>query len=241
MKLPLNSPDKFADAFIDAYLAQGFQSLSKRDIDLLVFLLLERDGVLSRETSNFEVGRQLCLTPGKVRALRRDAYARWRALLGDDDTTSQLKRVLCEILTKERIDAGARYASTVNNADGYFAIHVAHADDRQTLEHALLQAHEYTKHERNPEVMVVSFGSMLMLARKYNFVSDPEGVYKKLKRLAARKSTLNEVLTADMSELGWEDVRAAFNDVGARVVATSIEGINPINLLRVPFPFISNT
>lgn len=64
-KISLNDPNGFAENLLVRYLEQGFQSLSKRDTDLLIFLLLERDGAYIAAASDSGQGeaaapRRLC-------------------------------------------------------------------------------------------------------------------------------------------------------------------------------------
>ena len=44
--LSLKDPAGFGNEFLRLTLLQGFQSLTKRDLELLIFVLLERDGAL---------------------------------------------------------------------------------------------------------------------------------------------------------------------------------------------------
>jgi hypothetical protein len=241
MSVNLCSPERFADDFINAYLSQGFQSLGKRDVDLLVFLLLERDGALRRSDSNFDIARVLRLTPAKVRALRREAYARWRPLLETANAKDQLKSVLADVLTDSKIEAGARYASARNTASGYLAIRLEHPDDREVLERALLDRGEIPAYERNPDVFVVGFGSLLDLAKANDFVNDPQKVYSALRSLTTNSEKLTDILTADIRDLGWDDVREAFNLVGAQLITQSIGEIKITGLLKLVFPFLPSS
>ena len=67
----------FAKTFLGTYGTHGFQSLAKRDTDLLLFYALEHSGVIDSRASNHQVARRLKLTPKRVSNLRRDAWARW--------------------------------------------------------------------------------------------------------------------------------------------------------------------
>ena len=82
--IELKDPAGFGNEFLRLTLLQGFQSLTKRDLELLIFVLLERDGAIDRGDSNASVALQLRVTPAKVKGLRRDGYARWRALVPED-------------------------------------------------------------------------------------------------------------------------------------------------------------
>ena len=79
------------------------------------------DGAIERFSSNHEVARQLRITPAKVTALRRDAYARWRTL-SNESTADIIKRVLRQALTETSLNNAARYASERRKEDGFLAI-----------------------------------------------------------------------------------------------------------------------
>ena len=82
-QLELKDPAAFAAEFLRQTQLQGFGALSKRDLELLVFVLLERDGAIDRNASNHAAAQRLRVTPAKLRALRRDGYARWRQLVAE--------------------------------------------------------------------------------------------------------------------------------------------------------------
>ena len=53
----------FSKTFLGTYGAHGFQSLAKRDADLLLFYALEHSGVVDSREGNHQVARRLRLTP----------------------------------------------------------------------------------------------------------------------------------------------------------------------------------
>ena len=158
--------------------------------------------------------------------------------MSESEPKVQLQRILQGLLTEERIEAGAAYAISHNKAEGYLAVRLEHTDDRELLEQALLEAGEYPVHERNPEVMVVSLGSMLAVAKRYGFVADADKFYLDLKRMAAKSKDLQDILTADLKEVTWDEVRVVVNRVGARIVAKELESVRFRSLLKLMFPFL---
>ena len=80
MSLKLKNPQEFGDKILEQFQKEGWGSLGKRDLELLIYILLEKDGALTRNLSNYDIARQLRITEAKVAGLRRDAYARWRPL-----------------------------------------------------------------------------------------------------------------------------------------------------------------
>ncbi|MBK9067350.1 MAG: hypothetical protein IPL76_10785 [Gemmatimonadetes bacterium] len=179
-EITLKHPETFGQALVDIYLKQGFQSLSKRDMDLLIFLLLELDGAVDRESTNYEVARRLRLTPARVKTLRQDAYARWRPLV-PTDRKATLQRILREALTTEKIKSGSKYASEKTRDHGFLAIRIEHADDRQEFEQAVLDSGGLPIYERNPDVLVLSFDTLLAVAKG-------SGSHRRVRRTSCGKS-----------------------------------------------------
>lgn len=50
--MELNNASAFGSSLLKQFLAEGWGSLSKRDLELLAFILLEKDGCLDRAASN---------------------------------------------------------------------------------------------------------------------------------------------------------------------------------------------
>ena len=66
-QLELKDPAAFAAEFLRQTQLQGFGALSKRDLELLVYVLLERDGAIDRNSSNHAAASLLRITPAKLR------------------------------------------------------------------------------------------------------------------------------------------------------------------------------
>lgn len=235
--ITLRTPADFANEYLAAFLAQGFGSLSRRDAELLVFLLLERDGAVGRELSNYDVGRLLRLTPTRVKSLRRDAYARWRNIVGDD-RKQQVMTLLATLLTEDRIRAGRDYASERTQKDGFLALRVEHADDREELEQLILDAGGIPVYERNRDVLVVRFDTLLAVGDKWGFASaEPKRIRAALKSIAPKSDAVKDLLKKNISDLRWEDVRRTFNQVGADALSGALD-TKVTALLRIALPFL---
>ena len=79
----------FGRSFLEHYLVAGFGVLPKRQVDLLVFHLLEQSGAI-RGMSNYDIASNLGITEVKVRGLRRDATLRF----GDVDREEAMSRIV---------------------------------------------------------------------------------------------------------------------------------------------------
>jgi len=235
--IQLNDPAGFGNEFLRLTLLQGFQSLTKRDLELLIFVLLERDGTISRADSNAAVALKLRVTTAKVKALRRDGYARWRALV-PEDAEAALRRITATALSAANIDAGAKHVSERSRKEGFIAIRIEHPDDAQQFEQAILEVGALPVYERNREVVAVRFDTLLQIAERWGYLQpDPDAVLKQLRHLAPASEELADLLKKDVAKLRWEDVRRALNGLGAKAVADGA-GSGLKALLKLAFPFV---
>lgn len=235
--IELNDPAAFGTEFLRLTLLQGFQSLTKRDLELLIFILLERDGAIARSDSNAAVALRLRVTPAKVKALRRDGYARWRALVPEEGEAA-LQRIVATVLTEENLRAGARHVTERSRKEGFLAIRIEHPDDAQRFEQAILEVGAIPVYERNREVVAVRFDTLVQIAERWNYLQpDAQATLAELKKLAPASEEVAELLKKDITQLHWADARRALNSLGAKAIATTAEG-GLKGLLKLVFPFI---
>ncbi len=235
--IELNDPAGFGNEFLRLTLLQGFQSLTKRDLELLIFVLLERDGAIDRGASNAAVALQLRVTPAKVKGLRRDGYARWRALV-PEDADAALQRIAATVLTEANLRSGAKHVSERSRKEGFLAIRIEHPDDAQRFEQAILEVGALPVYERNREVVAVHFDTLLKIAERWGYLQpDPQAAVAALKKLAPASQEVADLLKKDVTQLRWDDVRGALNSLGAKAVGSTVEG-GLKGLLKLVFPFI---
>lgn len=236
-EIELHDPAGFAAEFLRLTLLQGFQSLTKRDLELLIFVLLERDDAIAHADSNAEVAARLRVTPAKVRALRRDGYARWRMLVPEDPDRA-MARIIAAALTPAAIRAGSRHVGERSRKDGFLAVRIEHPDDAARFEQAIVEVGAVPVYERNRQVLAVRFDTLVRLSERWGHLQpDPAAVLGQLRRLAPASDELAALLAKDLGELHWRDVREALNGLGAKAVADSAgDGLK--GLLRLLFPFL---
>lgn len=235
--IELKDPAWFANEFLRLTLLQGFQSLTKRDLELLMFVLLERDGAVARSDSNAAAALRLRVTPAKVKALRRDGYARWRSLV-PEESGAAMQRIVATVLTEENLRAGARHVSERSRKEGFLAIRIEHPDDQQQFEQAILAVGALPVYERNREVLAVRFDTLLELAERWGYLRhEPEKITAELKKLTPAAEEVADLLKKDVTTLRWDDVRRALNSLGAKAIASTAEG-GLRGLLKIVFPFI---
>lgn len=235
--LELKDPAAFGNEFLRLTLLQGFQSLTKRDLELLIFVLLERDGAIGRDESNAAVALKLRVTPAKVKALRRDGYARWRALVPEENDAA-LRRIVATVLTEANLRSGAKHVSERSRKEGFLAVRIEHPDDAQRFEQAILDVGALPVYERNREVVAVRFDTLLKVAEKWGYLQpDAEKIARELKKLAPTAEEVADLLKKDVTKLRWEDARNALNSLGAKAISSTAEG-GLKGLLKIVFPFI---
>ena len=121
----------FARDLVENAVSAGFGSLSKRDLELLVFWLLERDGVLPRDATSHDVARRLSVTVAKARAFRRDADARWGRLdPASQRPAARVQAVLQRVLEPRALDSARRHTPAADRADGFVELLAGHPADR---------------------------------------------------------------------------------------------------------------
>lgn len=235
--LELNHPADFGNEFLRLTLLQGFQSLTKRDLELLIFVLLERDGAISRSESNAAVALRLRVTPAKVKGLRRDGYARWRALVPEEGDAA-LQRIVAGVLTEANLRSGAKHVSERSRKEGFLAIRIEHPDDAQQFEQAILEVGALPVYERNRDVVAVRFDTLLKIAERWGYLQpDPQQITAALKKLAPAAEEVADLLKKDVTQLRWDDARRALNNLGAKAIAGTAEG-GLKGLLKLVFPFL---
>ncbi len=235
--IELKDPAAFGNEFLRLTLLQGFQSLTKRDLELLIFVLLERDGAISRSESNAAVALRLRVTPAKVKGLRRDGYARWRALVPEEGEAA-LQRIVAGVLSEANLRSGAKHVTERSRKEGFLAIRIEHPDDAQQFEQAILDVGAIPVYERNRDVVAVRFDTLLKIAERWNYLQpDPEATLAELKKLAPTSEEVADLLKKDITKLRWEDLRRALNSLGAKAISSTAEG-GLKGLLKLLFPFI---
>ncbi len=222
---PLKDPAAFARDLVENAVASGFGSLSKRDLELLVFWLLERDGLLPREATNHEVARRLSVTPAKARAFRRDADARWGRLNpGSQRTAARVQAILHRVLAPRTLETARRHTPAADRSDGFIGLLVGHPADRDLLEQLVVEAEGVPRTGRHPDVLLVRFDVLLAIASKHLKATDLADARKQLKGLGVASEELETLLRKNVSELRWDDLRTAVNALGAKVAAGQLEG-----------------
>lgn len=203
--------------FLNLYLQNGFQSLSKKDIDLLLFYLMDEYAIFKGK-DNYEKAKQLKITPTKLKSLQLESHMRW-----SDKTSKEILKSLFErVLKKENIKSLLQEQKDLVSKDE-IPIVVENPIEKLELEKLLKDKHSIIKHERNSEVIKVNLQTFVSLAiyleedqeKLLNQLSVFDDV-EKLKRLLTKK---------DISKLKISDLRYILNELtyeGIKITATKI-------------------
>lgn len=237
--LKLKDPARFGERLVELALGGGYGALSKKDLDLLLFHLLERDGCVGHDRSNHEVARLLRVTVARARAIRREAAARWAGLGedGEDDPSAQLALVLKRVLSKEALGRARAHTPADDRKDGFVGLLVAHPADRDALERAVLETGVAPRSGRHPDVLVVAAEALVALAEARFEAADVKTARRELEALAREHADLEEILTKPLGEWRRADVRRALNLAGAKLVVGQAEELLP-KLLGAAFPIL---
>ena len=88
---------RFAEEFLSRYLAHGFSSIPKSEIDLLVFHLLS-ETTDYREKSNYELATMLQIPESRIKTLRLNSALKYREI----NSKAILSRVVQRFVASEQ-------------------------------------------------------------------------------------------------------------------------------------------
>lgn len=234
--MELNDPPTFAKQLIKHAVANGFGSLSKRDLELLIFFLLESDGVLSRTSNSFDIAHTLNLTVTKTKSLRKDASARWAGLTGSRQDF--LTDILVKVLSAEQLESAKKHTTTSDGTDGFIAVWIEHPGDRLEFARAVQEAGGLPRHDSNPEILLVRFDVLSTLAEKYLPTADIKSICASLRALGPVTDELTALLKKDVKKISKEDLRSVINSLGVKA-ATGVLNISASKLLGILVPGLS--
>ncbi len=214
--------ERFARRFLNKYLSAGFQSLSKRDVELLLFYELELSGLVSAQASNHDVSKALRVTPRKVASLRRDAWARWAQ---DNEVQTHLKETLRALFEEEALLGVLEQNRKAWKEDGLLPLLLEHPSDRAELEELLKRRKCIAHHPRNREVLLVPHAPLLDVVAGLSGEVDEKRLGH-VRAGFAKSSDLKTFLTKDVRKLSWKEARAVLNTTVAEIVnKATVDGV----------------
>lgn len=89
--------DPFSKDFLIKYFESGFGSLSKNDIDLLVYHLLEKHTQIFNDKSEYDISTLLMITERKLKNIQIDSYLKYQ----DKNLDENLRKIIKKIKSRE--------------------------------------------------------------------------------------------------------------------------------------------
>ena len=205
---------QFLSEFNEKYLKQGFQSLSKKDQDLLLFYLLQKYGFIDQTASIYDIALALKITPQKVKTLRLESYIRW----GIHESSDIIRRVLSKIFTETNVQyLKAHHADLINK--GKIPLLIEDPVEKFELENQIKKHNGIIKYERGYETMIVDYSIIIAIAD--NEIEDKENRIERLKKLMQSEKTIKELFTKmDLRKIRADEYRYILNEMGYQFIST---------------------
>lgn len=137
-----NEKQEFAERFLELYLAMGFGSLPKREIDLFVFHFLTKSSDY-RGKSNYELANALGMPESRIKTMRLNAALRHE----DINPQAVLSRIVDRLIHSEQ------FASL---SDGKIDISLEDPIEKRELENFLKSRGHYAEYTLNSEVLKIT-------------------------------------------------------------------------------------
>jgi hypothetical protein len=211
----------FGRRFLGGYLKGGFQSLSKRDIDCLVYFNLELSGAIDPKLDNHSAAQLLRITPQKLRALRKDSYARWST---EDERIEMLRDTLCAYFTPRKLKAVLRDMSSELFEGQVLPILIEHPAERSEFVQAIKELDGVPRYARNREVLLVPLDTLIDVAEYLGLSDDDTTAAAAAKKAFDGDTDLKGLLTTDIRKLNGTKLRSALNKVGGSLLAEAATG-----------------
>jgi len=90
---PSQIDDEFSTEFLDTYLQQGFGSMTKHDIELLIYHLLANKTDILKNKSSYEISNLLSLPENKIKNIQLESYLKYE----DIDHENCINSIIAEI------------------------------------------------------------------------------------------------------------------------------------------------
>ena len=149
----LNKKELFTDQFLSGYLNNGFGTISKKEIDLLVFHLLSELADLDK-ISNYNLALKFKLTPIKIKNLRFERRLKYCQL-----TEEQIKDTFIESLKKSAIK--------VNKTSSWLILSIEDSFVREAIKALLKELTQLSDSSFNSELITLDFDAFASLMNHF--------------------------------------------------------------------------
>lgn len=156
-EVKVKDPAAFVKAFLERYLGNGFGTMQKREIDVLVFHLISDISQIKGQ-SNYEIANFLKVSESRVKSLRLDAGLRYRPA----SHKAVLGKVVMNIVDRMK---------KPDFEGGYLSMTLEDPVEKRELEHAVKQSGQQVEiavaHPRSGGVALVPGNSELNTATAF--------------------------------------------------------------------------
>jgi len=191
--------------FLNIYLKNGFQSLSKKDIDLLIFYFMKKNGLIKGKT-NYEKARNLKITPNKFASLQVDAYMRWE----DENREAVLQKFLKDAFELKNIERIVEEQQELLKK-GEMALTIENAVTKLQLERTLTEINAHIRYTFNKEVIIVNIKTLFEIV----YFSGIE--LQKIKKVLLDSEDIDTkelIIKKDFRNITFEEYRKILNEIG---------------------------
>lgn len=223
MELNLKNSNSFLKEFLSEYLSHGFQSLSKTDLDLLIFYLLNKNRVLDIDKSIHATSKLLKISPSRVKNLMLNSTLRWDKI----DSSSILESIFNRILTAEKLDIVKKQNPNYIKANK-LPILLENPVEKLEFENAVKMLDSIPEYVLNREVLIINISTIIQLARKAyeneNFDYD---------NLIDDKDFIKSILKKDLKKINFDDFKLLLSSLKKNIENNSIETINKFSIFSL--------
>ena len=202
--------------FLDIYLKNGFQSLSKKDIDLLIFYFMEQDELIEGNT-NYYKSKFLRITPNKLATLQLESYMRW----GDENRGEILREFFRKTFEEKRLNKIIEEQRDIIKK-GKIPLTIENSVERLQLERTLKEINSNIEYTLNKEVIVVDVKTLFEIV--YFSIDNKEKIKQLLNNI--EELDVYEYLTKkDFRNITFDEYRKLLNQIGFEGIKEIGKGI----------------
>ncbi len=225
----------FCEKFLGEYLSHGFQSLNKKDLDLLIFHLLFDTNMID-EKNVYESALELKITPNKIKTLQLESYLRWN----NPSKHKLLKKMLRRSLTEENLSAISIQEKKYIEQNKMPLI-IENAAEKFEFIQAVKDLGSLPEYTLNNEVIIIYVKTFYQLVKKYAFVGDENQI--KCREFVNTHQNISEFFPASLGEEAYTfgNLEKLMKHLWDATKSNTIEICSKVNLLGVLKLLISPT
>lgn len=213
----------FLNEFLKEYLNHGFQSLSKSDLDLLIFHLINKNGILDFEKSIYDTSKLLKITPTKVKNLILNSSLRW----GNIDAKEILEKIFDDILTKEKLEL-VKEENKKYFEENKLPILLENPVYKMEFENAIKTLSSIPEYTFNKEVLIISISSVIELAKN---IYGKEPIF--ISDLKTDQTKIEDILKKDIKEIEFNDFTNLVKSLRKNITNNTINGIKSFSIFSL--------